>query len=64
MGALIGSAVSEFNGGLEQSDYLKHGYSQFVDGMARVTGSYGGGINGSVLGAGAGLVGVLSKEKK
>jgi hypothetical protein len=61
---LVGSAISEFNGGLEWSDYLKQGYSQFVDGMARVSGSYGGGINGAVLGAGAGLVGVLSKDKK
>jgi hypothetical protein len=60
---LVGSAISEFNGGLEWSDYLKQGYSQFVDGMARVTGSYGWGINGSVLGTGAGLVGVLSKKK-
>jgi hypothetical protein len=55
----------DFNeGDLECSDYLKQDYSQFVDGMAKVTGSYDGGVNGSVLGAGAGWVGVLSKEKK
>jgi hypothetical protein len=49
---------------LEWSDYLKQGYSWFVEEMVRVTGSYGGGINGSVLGAGAGFVGVLSKKEE